>query len=105
MAGREISCLHYNSMKFSFKWKDLNFYKRREDPIELNNQLKQKLIEKFYWGSKKKKIILPKSKDPLIRKKEKVTVGITALSFLRELIEKMVCDLDVGFKFLPWRRS
>ena len=25
-----------------------------------------------------------------------VTVGITALSFLRVLIEKRVCDLDVG---------
>jgi len=28
--------------------------------------------------------------------KELVTVGITALSFLRAHIEKKVCDLDVG---------
>jgi len=28
--------------------------------------------------------------------KELVTVGITALSFLRVHIEKKVCDLDVG---------
>jgi len=31
--------------------------------------------------------------------KELVTVGITALSFLRAQIEKKVCDLDVGPRF------
>jgi len=32
-------------------------------------------------------------------KNEKVTVGITALSFLRDQIERKVCDLDVGLEF------
>lgn len=38
--------------------------------------------------------------DPRIRFKDEVTLGITALFFLRVLIEKKVCDLDVELKCL-----
>jgi len=36
--------------------------------------------------------------EPVILLSEEATVGITALFFLRELIEEKECDLDVGLK-------
>jgi len=39
-----------------------------------------------------------KNEDPVVLKIEKATVGITALSSLRGLIEVKVCDLDVELK-------
>lgn len=36
----------------------------------------------------------------IIMIKRLITLGITALFFLRVLIEKEVCDLDVGLKFI-----
>lgn len=46
-----------------------------------------------------KKSLLYWNGDPKFLKKEKATIGITALSFLREQIEGKVCDLDVELKF------
>lgn len=40
--------------------------------------------------------------DPFVEIKEEVTLGITALFFLRVLIDKKVCDLDVELKFSLW---
>lgn len=44
-------------------------------------------------------IFIMKFKDPLNMNKEKATIGITALFFLRVLIEERDCDLDVESRY------
>ena len=54
---------------------------------------------KFGWGNLGARSDSFKVKEPKLLNEEKATVGITALSFLREQIEEKVCDLDVELKF------
>jgi len=86
-------------MKLSFRWKDLSFCKRREDPVEFNLKVGGSAFLSFV-GAIQGKIYHLLNYEPFMKKREKTTAGITALSFLRVLIDGKVCDLDVGLKKL-----
>jgi len=51
-------------------------------------------------ATQEQKKFLVKFIDPIRLIADLVTVGITALFFFRALIEKRVCDLDVGLGYL-----
>jgi len=57
-------------------------------------------IIEFDWGNPRTTKVSCKNLDPVGLIANLVTVGITALFLFRDLIEKEVCDLDVGLRYL-----